>query len=132
MNGKQIIRYALAAILGIVALNAFGGGYYGLTGAKDVPLEWLEGSLFDTYLLPSLVLLVVIGGSSIIACLAVFGQTPWGRKASYLSGLLLLTWIIVQLGIIGYVSWLQPAMFIAALVILLLTRLLPRQTALSK
>lgn len=45
--------------------------------------------------------------------------------AALLSGLLLLGWILVQVSIIGYVSWLQPAMIVAAIVILALVWHLP-------
>jgi hypothetical protein len=36
-----VIRYLLGALLTFGAINAFAGGYYGLSGAKGVPLEWL-------------------------------------------------------------------------------------------
>ena len=39
-----------------VALNAVGGALYGLLGADRVPRAWLEGSPFDSYVVPSLVL----------------------------------------------------------------------------
>ena len=42
-----MIRYLLGALLTFGAINAFAGGYYGLSGAKGVPLEWLEGSPFS-------------------------------------------------------------------------------------
>ncbi len=36
-------RRALGALLVFAAVNAFGGGYYGLSGAPGVPVEWLAG-----------------------------------------------------------------------------------------
>ena len=33
-------------LLDFGALNAFGGGYYGLAGAQGIPREWLRGSPF--------------------------------------------------------------------------------------
>jgi hypothetical protein len=44
------LRYILGAVLGFAALNAFAGGYYGLTGAKGIPKEWLRGSPFPVEL----------------------------------------------------------------------------------
>lgn len=41
---RPAIRYPLGGLLAFGALNAFGGGYYGLAGAPGVPTEWLEGS----------------------------------------------------------------------------------------
>lgn len=48
-NKPKIIRYLLGAILIIVAINAFGGGYYGMAGAENVPVEWLQDSPFKNY-----------------------------------------------------------------------------------
>ena len=55
------IRITLGVILALLALNALGGGYYGMAGAENVPLEWLEGSPFKTYFIPSLILFLIIG-----------------------------------------------------------------------
>lgn len=132
MRRKKFIRYILIAVLAIVALNAFGGGYYGLAGAENVPIEWLEDSPFNSYFIPSLILLIGVGGSCLIACIAFAGGAAWAHYTGYASGLILLTWITVQVSIIGYVSWLQPTMFITALSILFLTRILARQRVLQK
>ena len=43
------MKNALGNLLLFLALNAFGGGYYGMAGAKDVPVEWLEGSPFNNF-----------------------------------------------------------------------------------
>jgi len=68
------VRYSLGGLLAFGALNALGGGYYGLTGAVGVPTEWLEGSPFAYYFVPSLILLVVVGGSFAVAAIAVFAR----------------------------------------------------------
>ena len=117
---QKITRYFLGTLLAFVALNAFGGGYYGLSGAKDIPLEWLEGSPFSNYFIPSLFLLIVVGGSCLYAAATVFRNGSHTFVVSLLCGLLLIFWIIVQVFIIGYVSWMQPAVFIAGIVTLVL------------
>ena len=53
-TSEKLINYSLGILLAFLALNAFGGGYYGMSGAKDVPLEWLEGGPFKNYFIPSL------------------------------------------------------------------------------
>ncbi|HRO43816.1 MAG TPA: hypothetical protein PL009_13345 [Flavipsychrobacter sp.] len=105
----NIIRYSLGIILFIVAVNAFAGGYYGLVGAKNVPIEWLMGSPFKSYFIPSLILFTIVGGSSLVAAIAVLIKRKWAKTASIFAGLIMLIWIGAQLSIIGYVSWLQPA-----------------------
>lgn len=120
------VRYALGLLLAFGALNAFGGGYYGLSGASGVPLEWLAGSPFEDYFMPSLILFVVVGGSLSFAALAVLGGFHMARRSARIAGTIVLGWIIVQVAIIGYVSWMQPATFIGGLAVLALAWRLPR------
>src|SRR5688572_18549002 len=120
----KISRIVLGVLLLIIALNAFGGGYYGLSGAKDVPLEWLEGSPFKSYFIPALFLLIVIGGACLLTSILVFIQSRHAISLSIFCGLLLIGWILIQVAIIGYISWMQPAVFISGLVILVLARIL--------
>jgi hypothetical protein len=120
-----VIRYLLGALLTFGAINAFAGGYYGLSGAKGVPLEWLAGSPFSDYFIPSLILLVVVGGAFSFAAIAVFVRSRLARVSAYAAGTVVLVWIGVQLAIIGYVSWMQPTTFLAGVFVLILARLLP-------
>jgi len=112
-------------LLAFLALNACGGGVYGLCGARNVPLAWLRGSPFTSYLVPSLILLVVVGGALSTAAVAVFAGWRQDRTLATAGGAILLGWIAAQVAIIGYVSWLQPAVAIAGLVTLVLARRLP-------
>jgi len=116
----NLVRYTLGSLLIFLAVNAFGGGYYALAGAKDIPTEWLKGSPFSDYFIPGLFLFLLIGGSALLAGLAVFRGHRLARKAAFFCGITVLLWIIVQVSIIGYVSWMQPATTIAAVAILLL------------
>ena len=113
-------RYFLGAVLAFGALNAFAGGYYGLAGAPGVPLEWLEGSIFDDYFIPSLILCVVVGGVLLVAATTVFARSRLAGFAARAAGYVVVFWICVQLAIIGYVSWMQPATFVAGILVLLL------------
>ena len=120
------VRYSLGSLLAFGAVNAFGGGYYGLSGAKDVPKEWLEGSPFLDYFVPSLILLVVVGGSFVVAAMAVFIGLRIARLAALTAGIVVLGWLAVQLSMIGYVSWMQPTTAIAGVLVLVLASLLPQ------
>ena len=59
VESRSWIRLVLGGLLAFGALNAFGGGVYGLSGAEGVPLELLEGSPFKTYFVPSLILMAI-------------------------------------------------------------------------
>lgn len=108
----------LAAIEAVIAINAIGGAIYGLGGARDVSLEWLEGTPFNDYVVPSLTLLVVVGGGMALAAIALV--LGWRRSAevSMAAGVVLCAWIAMQVVVIvpeGGFSWLQPTMFAAGL-----------------
>ena len=118
------LRYVLGGLLAFGALNAFGGGYYGMSGAEGVPRGWLEGSPFDDYFIPSLVLFVVVGGSFLVAAIAVFAKVRIARTAAFAAGAIVLGWLAVETAIIGYVSWMQPATMVGGLLVLLLAWLL--------
>lgn len=112
------IRAILGTLLAFSALNAFGGGYYGLAGAKGVPTQWLAGSPFTSYFIPSLILFVIVGGSLLAACAAVFAAQRWASRLTVAAALIVLGWITVQVAIIGFVSWLQPVTAIIGVILL--------------
>ncbi|MEN3338132.1 MAG: hypothetical protein V7647_1808 [Acidobacteriota bacterium] len=124
-----MIRYLLGGLLGFGAVNAFAGGYYGLAGAKGVPTEWLAGTPFSDYTVPSLVLFVIVGGSFLFATVAVWNRAHIARSSAYGAAAVVLVWIVVQVGLIGYVSWLQPVTATGGLLVLLLAWALPDPTA---
>lgn len=123
---ERIIRYTLGILLLLLALNAFGGGYYGMAGARDIPIEWLKGTPFKNYFIPGLILFVCVGGSALIAAILVFRRHKMARKAAFMCVLIVLVWLITQVAIIGYVSWMQPTTAITAILILILNWRLPK------
>lgn len=118
---SKIMRNILGILLLLLAINAFGGGYYGMTGAKAIPTEWLKNSPFNNYLIPGLILFVCVGGTALLASILVFRHDAHANKAAAICGIIVIGWLIAQVAIIGFVSWLQPAIAIVATIILLLT-----------
>lgn len=115
-------RRTLAGLQMLVGLNALGGGIYGMAGARGIPVAWLAGTPFRSYLIPSLVLVVLVGGSSLTAAIAIVRGWPSAALVNAVAAGVLLAWITIQVGLIGYVSWLQPVMFAAGLLLLLVGR----------
>jgi hypothetical protein len=101
---------AAATLAGLTALNAFGGAIYGLKGAPAVPGEWLEGSPFPDYRLPSAILGTAVGGTCAVATLTALRGSPSAPRATILAGGTLIAWITAQVGVIGFKSRLQPLM----------------------
>ena len=108
------------SLLAFAALNAFGGGYYAMSGAKGVPIEWLGGSLFQNYFIPGLILFFIVGGAFLVSAVAVFGRLRIARLTTFAAVVIVFIWLSVQVAIIGYVSWMQPVTACVALLILFL------------
>jgi hypothetical protein len=106
-------RIAIITIQVLVMLNAFGGGYYGLSGAPGVDPAWLDGTPFSSYFVPSLFLFTVIGGGMAVATAAWILKSRVAPWLSLAMGVTLMSWIVVQVAMIGYVSWMQPVSFVA-------------------
>jgi hypothetical protein len=111
-------RYMLGVLLAILALNAFGGGLYAMTGADGVPVAWLEGSAFATYFVPGIILFAIVGGTALLAAISVFAGRLDADDHAKLAGWTLVIWLVTQLAIVGFVSFLQPATAVLALAIL--------------
>ena len=125
INSATSVRRALGVLLAFGAINAFAGGYYGLSGANGVPVEWLDGSPFRSYFIPSLILLTVVGGSFVTAAVAVFARFRCARPASLAAAVIVTGWLAAQVAIIGYVSWMQPTTAVVAFAIFVLAWILP-------
>ena len=124
-TAPRFVGFFVVGLLAFVALNALGGGLYGLAGARDVPPELLSGTPFSSYFVPSLILLLVVGGSQAYGAIAVLTHARSARLAVALAGGILVGWMAVQLAMIGLLSWLQPAMLVLGLGIMGLAGLVP-------
>lgn len=109
MTRRQTER-TIVFLATLTAGNAAGGSLYGLSGAPKVPREWLEGSPFRDYRLPSLILGVAVGGSSATAAVPAWRGSEHAGPASVAAGVILSGWIAAQVAIIGPRSFLQPLM----------------------
>jgi hypothetical protein len=113
---------ALLALELFVAFWAFAGGIGMMGGGLDLPSDWLDGTPFSNYFFPGLILFVVVGGSMLAASLAVWSRNLFAGPASLAVGSILLIWIIVQVAMIGYRSWMQPTFFAFGLAVVALAR----------
>jgi hypothetical protein len=105
LQSADALRIVLAAVDGLVALTAIGGGLalvLGLEAERFGP-EWLDGTPFRSYLAPGMLLSLVVGGSAAAATMVTL--LDWhGAIASGLAGLILVGWIVGEIAILN-----QPA-----------------------
>jgi hypothetical protein len=98
------------ARIGLTVLDAFLGvtavlGGLGLLSRMPLfspPLDMLEGSPFDSYVIPGLALLVLLGGGGLLAAGLLARQAPWGITVSGLLGAMIIVFEAVELVVIGF------------------------------
>jgi hypothetical protein len=122
-NGTRI---ALVLIELLIGANAVWGGIMLMTDSCKLGPEWLDDTFFDSWFLPGVALLVIIGGSQLVAAVTLLARRPYAQAVSLAAGSILIGWIIVQL------AWLQvfhlvmqPAMLAAGFLITALAWRLP-------
>jgi hypothetical protein len=101
-QSRSITVYLLMAALLFQGLSGVAGGIGLVGGGLQFPLSWLEGSPFDDYFIPGLILLVVLGIFPLIVFYGLWTRQYWGWLGALLVGLALIIWIVVEILIIGY------------------------------
>ncbi len=94
-----VIRIALVVIEAFIGLSAIGGGFGLLRGVVfnyQVPLAWLAGTPFSDYTIPGLMLVIVVGGSALLAAVTVFIDREWAVLVSVLVGLVMVGYLVVE------------------------------------
>ena len=96
----KLIRIALVVLEVFVALGAIAGGIGLLTGAIPASLDSLQGSLFVDYTVPALLLMVIVGGSMLLAAATILTGREIGVLASVFAGLVMMIFEIVEVAVV--------------------------------
>jgi hypothetical protein len=90
----------------LLSIGALGGGLVLMIAPRGeimpLPISALAGSLFDTYLVPGLVLFGVLGFGPLVAAGLAWLRHPLAPTAAFVVGVGLLIWVAVEVAIIGY------------------------------
>ncbi len=92
----QRVRIAIGVLAACIALTAIGGGIAMLGSADQFPTDWLRNTPFSDYTIPTVVLAIVVGGSSLITAVTVFTGRKVGVLASVAAGLILVGYELVE------------------------------------
>ncbi len=103
---RPVAVWTLLVLLIVQGVGAIGGGL-SLTMAPDgsimrMPTSFLEGSPFDDYLIPGLILLLVLGVLPLATAVGLWLRRRWAWYAAVTVGAGLIIWILVQITIIPY------------------------------
>ena len=94
----KVMRVALVVLEALIGLGAIQGGIPLLQGAFDqvLPVSWLAGTPFSGYTIPGLLLVIVVGGTALLAAATVFIHRKWTLLVSMLAGLLMAGYLVVE------------------------------------
>jgi hypothetical protein len=114
--GTRPLRTALAIVAWFNLLSAL-LGMLGLTiGFLPIPLDWLEGSGFTSYVWPGVILGLVVGGAQALALVAQYGRLRLAPGLHAAAGLVMIGWIFVEVAMLPGFGVLQAVYFGTGLV----------------
>jgi hypothetical protein len=93
------VVFILLQIFGTV--SAIAGGIALMTGTIDLPANWLDGTIFSSYVIPGIILAAVVGGSQLAALGLAFRRGEPYLFASAMAGGIMMGWIVGELIIVG-------------------------------
>lgn len=95
----EAIRIALVVLEAIVGAAAIDGGLALLRGVFDqyVPPALLAGTPFTDYTIPGLVLVILVGGTALLAAATAFIHREWAVVVSMLAGMFMASYEVVEI-----------------------------------
>lgn len=87
-------------------------------GGMGMGLAILEGSPFQDFVIPGIILLVAVGVFPLVVAGAALARAPWAVLGHVAVSAVLLGWIAVELLMLGYLGFLQPAIVVYGAVML--------------
>lgn len=106
-----MIRLLLIILLLFVAISAIPSGALFMLSpdgsAFQMPVTLLKGTPFSNFFIPGLILCLVVGGSSLMAALAIVIRYNKAKQLALLAGVMQGGWIVVQIILLGIISNLQ-------------------------
>lgn len=105
---RPLTRFAAASLVleVVLSIGALGGGLVLIVAPRGeimpLPLSALAGSPFETYVGPGLILFTVLGLGPLIAARLAWIRHSLAPVGALVVGAALLSWIAVEIAIIGY------------------------------
>lgn len=131
---SRSMRVSLIFLVSLVAISAFPSGillmYQPNGSLLGLSVSMLESSSFQNFFIPGLILMGLVGGSSLASLFLLLMGKANAYKFSMAAGVILFFWIITQMTMVHYYQWLQGCYLVIALFISLLSYQLMGKTVL--
>ncbi len=123
---KNLSKKLKAIFISLIIIEFFNGlsglaGGYGLISdptAASLGMEqaWLEGTPFNNYFIPGIILFVFNGAGNTVAAVLSIRKHRYYPVVALFFGAGMMIWIISQVAFIGYKNFLQPLYFTTGLI----------------
>lgn len=123
---RPTILLLIQLFVGITALVC---GLGLMVNGLGIPREQLQGTPFDSFVIPGLILAIVVGGSLIAAAWMTWRRSSLASRASLIAGCILLGWIMVEATMIDDGRVLQVIVCVLALLVIWLAWISKRPAA---
>jgi hypothetical protein len=118
MNGRR------KTLLGLLLFNGFtavGGGLALMTDWIPEQATWVRETDFPSNYFPGVILMAVVGGSSLIAATAMARRIDGWQLASIVAGVIMMFWIIGEIASIRGFHFLQVIYLVTGALVVLWT-----------
>jgi hypothetical protein len=94
----RYIRIGIGLATALIAVTAIAGGISMFKGSDEYgfPLAWLDGTIFTSYLIPSIALTVFVGGSCLAASITNFSHRRITFPISIVAGIMLCSFVLTE------------------------------------
>lgn len=98
---RTFLRTLLLILVVFLSLSAIPGGLMLLFGVYAPPVEQLAGSVFSSFLVPGLALLLVVGGSAVLATTLFLRRSRFAPIAAAFAGVMVMSFEFIEILVIG-------------------------------
>jgi len=98
---------SLAALAGVSATGGAAALFVWRAGSSFLPRSLIEHTPFKTFLIPSLLLGFMVGGTSLACAILVWRRSRAAVDAAVLAGGALTVWILAEMAMMRHVHWLH-------------------------
>ena len=111
-------RWLIEVVLALLGIQAFYGGIQLIRDAFGLPDDWIDTLPFDSWVIPGLLLMTLIGIPSFGLLGMYVAGNRWADPLTAAFGIGVMAWILVQLFFIPF-FFLQPVVFALGLLLTL-------------
>ena len=102
-------------------ISAVGGGIALMTGVIPKQASWLQHTDFASMYFPGVILTAMVGGSALIAVLAMMKRAAGWQLSAILAGVIMLLWIVAEIASIRGFHFLQVVYFVTGAAVIWFT-----------